>query len=52
MKLNNKGWGLTKLIVYIAFFSFVLIFIAVLAYKADRVNHINLIDEQYIFNKN
>ena len=52
MKLNNKGWGLTKLIVYISFFSFVLLLIVFLTYKADRVDHINLVEEEYIFNIN
>ena len=51
MKLNNKGWGLTKLIVYIAFFSFVLLFIVFLSYKAERVDKIHIIEEEYIFNR-
>lgn len=46
--LNNRGWGLSVLIGFLAFFLFILLLIVVLTYHVDRDNHVPLIEKEFI----
>ena len=44
-RLGNKGWGIERMLILVAFLIFVLLVVVVLVYRTYWVDDIDLIDE-------
>ena len=47
-KLNNKGWGLEKMLIILSFIIFLLLIVVILVYRLYWVDDIDLIDKQNV----